>query len=284
MRVVFIASDKPREQLLADAFLMGAARHGHDIKTVARDEDLPAGAADVVCMVGVKSRELFQQHHRAGAHIIYFDKGYVRSRTTSGPRGWEFWRVSIDAHQPIAHMNEQKAPADRLDRLGLEMQPWRAAGNQVVLAGSSAKYHAFYGLPSPTEYWRKIVRELRITTWRPLVYRPKPSWKDAVPIRKTRYSGPEEGITQVLSGAHAMITHGSNACFESVLAGVPVISLGPSVARPISSTELAKLEAPYLATDKERWQWLANLAYWQWTLAEFSSGEAWDFLSGQIHA
>lgn len=284
MRVAFLASDKPREQLLADAFLRGAAAHGHETQSLRLGEKLDPGSAEVVCMVGVKSRELFQAHHHAGAHVLYLDKGYSREKSASPLRGWEYWRVAIDAHQPTDRLARQQSPEDRLVALGLEMRPWREKGEHILLAGSSAKYHEFYGLLEPTAYWAKVARSLLELTPRPIVYRPKPSWSEAKPIRKTRFSRPPEGIHEALAGAHAVITHGSNACFEAILAGIPVITLGPAVAKVISSHELTDVEAPWLASKTERRQWLANLAYWQWTQAEMASGAAWDFIGGQLHA
>ncbi len=139
-------------------------------------------------------------------------------------------------------------------------------------------------MKDPTAYARGIVRELRQSTERPLVYRPKPSWSDAVPIIKTTYSGPEEHIGRALTGAWVTVTHGSNACFESVLAGIPCIILGDAVAKPISSTSLGDIENPRLASDAERLAWANNLAYFQWTAAEFLSGQAWEFIRQEIHA
>lgn len=284
MRIAFLCSDKPREHLLADAVLMGAKRHGHETFEVALGQEPPAGSFDVVCMVGVKSRERFHEQHRAGAHVLYFDKGYSRHKSPGPAAGWEYWRVAIDAHHPSARLG-QSLPSDRWDALGLEMKPWRReqVSTPVVIAGSSLKYHEFYGLSHPTTYAKEVVRQLRALTTRPIIYRPKPSWREAVEIRKAAFSRPPETLDDLLKTAHVLVTHGSNACFEAVVAGVPVIVLGDGVAKPISSTDLADIEEPLQLGQDARLQWAANLAYWQYTLAEFATGEAWDFLGEQIH-
>lgn len=282
MRVAFLHSDKPREGLLADAFLAGAEKHGHTTAAVLLGDDSFAGKFDVVCMVGVKSRELFAAHQRAGSMVVYLDKGYSRHRGSVG-RTWEYWRVAVNAHQPTKFL-DREFPPDRWAQLGLEIAEWRESGTHVVLAGSSAKYHEFYGLKEPTAYMRGIVRELRHITERPLVYRPKPSWREAVPITKTRFSGSEESIGDVLADAWALITHGSNACFEAILSGIPCIVLGDAAAKPLSSTKLSDVEAPYLASRKQRLRWAQALAYHQFTQAEFASGAAWDVIKEEVHA
>lgn len=284
MKIGFLASDKPREQLLADAFLMGARRHGHETVVEPLRPEPFVGAYDVACMVGVKSRELWNMHKSAGVPVIYLDKGYCRQKRPDGRAGWEYWRVSINDHHPTARLGREM-PDSRARALRLEFAPYRTAGDQIVIAGSSAKYHDFYGLREPTGYAQRIVQDLRknFLNERPIIYRPKPSWQQAAPVHKTRFSGPDQTIGQALAGAWAMVTHGSNAAFEAMLLGVPVIVLGNAIALPISSTKLAEIEAPRIATDAERWRLMTSLAWWQWTEEEMADGRCWDFLGAEIH-
>lgn len=283
MKIAFLASDKPRERILADAFLQGAARHGHETEVFALGQDPEPGRHDVVCMVGVKSRERFAAFHAAGAHVVYLDKGYSRHKSLSALRGWEYWRVSIDAHHPTKFLSAQRSPSDRMEAIGWTLESWKKGGETIVFAGSSQKYSDFYDLPDPQRYAREIMKTTRLYSERPFIYRPKPSYSDAKPITKARFSPPEESLAAVLRNAHVLVTHGSNACFEAVLAGVPCIVLGEGVAQPISTTELCDIETPRYASRGERQAWAQNLAYWQWTLAEMSRGEAWAFLGEMIH-
>ncbi len=270
--ILFAASDKPREQQLAAAFAAGAAVHGCKVD-ICHNGVLPRlNGYRAVAMVGVKSKRLFEQVKATGAMPLMLDKGYIRSRRPDA-RTWEYWRVSPGAHHPTGtSLTGRKYPSDRLEALELEVAKWRRGGLQVVFAGSSAKYHDFYGLPDPTEYASALFERIRQLTDRPIVYRPKPSWRDAVPIAGSRYSVGKEGMSGALANAHCLVTHGSNACFEAALLGIPSIILGDGVAKPISSTSIEDVEHPHLG---KRIQWLANLAYHQFTEAEFASGEAW---------
>lgn len=279
MRVCFYHSDKPRERILADAVLEGARVHGDEGYKVPAGQ--PIGDCDIACMVGVKSREAIQWCWNRGIHTVYFDKGYLR-RSLKGPvKTWQYWRVAVDAHHPTEYVAQAKHPGDRFEHFELEIKPWRE-GKNVVIAGSSQKYHDFYGLYDPTRFAHKQAKAIAKLTMRPIVYRPKPTWKEATPIEGTTFSGSDQKIQAVLRKAHVLVTHGSNACFEAVLEGVPCIVLGNAVARPISSTEVEDVEHPYKASDEERYQWFSNLAYCQWKLDEFASGQAWSHIRPQV--
>lgn len=279
MMVLFAASEKEREQRLARAFAEGTARHG-DQTVICHNGAVPdLDPFDLVAMVGVKSKRTFDAALAAGKLPIMLDKGYVRTRRAGG-RTWEYWRVSVGAHHPTrTTLMATDYPSDRWDALGLPVGPWRKRGGKVVIAGSSAKYHAFHGLPDPTRYARLIVEQLHLVTDLPIVYRPKPSWRDAKPIDGTRFSVPPESLMTCLDGAFCLVTHGSNACFEAALWGIPSIVLGDAVAAPISSTDFLRFRKP---RREPREQWFANLAYHQWTEAEFASGEAWATISHQV--
>ena len=278
LRVKFLHSDKSRERDLAKAFYDGVRRCGE----IAFTEPLSAmpklDGIDVAVMVGVKSRRLFQRCLEAKVVPVVLDKGYCRSRA-AGSRVWEYWRVSIAEHHPTRWLYNGKAKKDRWEKLGLKTEHWRGNGLQIVLAGSSQKYHDFYGLPDPTTWAKQVIAEIRKHSDRPIIYRPKPSWDGAVPIEGTYYSDKNDNINRVLLNSWALVTHGSNACFEAALHGIPSIVLGNAVAKPISSIDLAEIEDPRM---EDRGQWLQRLAYWQWTEDEMARGSTWNFIRPMI--
>jgi hypothetical protein len=230
-------------------------------------------------MVGVKSKRLFDLTVAAGAIPIMLDKGYIRTRRPDA-RVWEYWRVSVGAHHPTqTSLMRRKMPSDRIDQFCVAPRPWRTRGFTVVIAGSSAKYHSFYELDEPNVYYPDLVARLGQLTDRQLIYRPKPSFKEAKRIKPAQFSTGDETILQALEGAWALVTHGSNACFEAALLGIPSIVLGDGIAAPISSRSIAEIDNPLMG---KREQWLANLAYHQWTESEMQSGEAWATIGGWV--
>lgn len=270
MRIVFWASEKPRERMLANAFLQGAKRFGIEGERRNVGAPPPKGKYDYSCMVGVKSNELWHQELKRGVTPIMFDKGYVRNKEGNS---WRYWRVAVGSHSPSNRTLKMEYPSDRWDSLNLNPRPWRKQGSHIVIAGSSAKYHKFHDLPHPNEYVRLLVKRLQAQTTQEIFYRPKPSWRDAVPIAGTTYSIGPRSLIDELQGAWLLITHGSNACFEAALMGIPSIVLGEGVMKTISSTSIEDLQNPRLANREHIFN---AIAYHQWTIDEFRSGEAFE--------
>lgn len=279
MKVCFYYSQKPRERILREAFERGVNAFGDDLE--GRELGNELADCDVAVMIGVKSREIFQEHWKRGVHTVLLDKGYHRATYPGNARGWIYWRVAIDGHQ-CTHYLPQGKPSDRAEKLGWSVPKWRQ-GEHILFGGSSQKYHDFVSAGDATEFAVKTVKRLAKYTNRKIIYRPKPSWDGAQAVEGAEFQGEFVPLNQALRKTWAVVTHGSSICVESILSGVPVIVLGQAVARPISSTDLSEIESPRLASRDERWQWLSDLAYQQYTLAEFESGEAWKHIRAIIH-
>jgi hypothetical protein len=276
MKVVFYyAEGKSREGPLKEAFQHACRRYRDDLVWLPNSAETPA-PADVAVMVGMKSTALRLACLAAGQRVLTFDKGYDRKD--------DWWRVSIDTHQPTRYLNQLRRPMDRYMEAGWNFAPWRASGSgqHVIIAGGGLKYHKVHRLPDPTDYARELARQVRDMGWSgEIFYRPKPSMPDIVPVEGTTLSR-HKYIGQVLAGAHALVTFGSNACFEAMLAGVPSIVLGDAVMRPISSTQIESIMHPRLAEDGERARLLHTLAYCQFREREISKGKAWDEIKLQL--
>jgi hypothetical protein len=224
-------------------------------------------------MCGVKNLAVFKALRANDIPVVYFDKPY--NRKLHG------WRIAFNHHQPTDSMYGMKFPPDRAAANEWIARAWRP-GRTVLLAGSSEKFHDMKGLRlGPTEYAQWCVKRIRKFTDREIVYRPKPSWRDAVPIPGTTFSrGPS--IAADLADAHCLVTYGSNACFEAVLAGVPAVILGDAVTREISSQAIESVERPRKASMKDVQNLLNNLAWFQWSTKEFENGQAWEFIRSQV--
>lgn len=271
----YIATGKSREAPLRDAWMTGAPNSGDQITVMTNDVVEPIDA-DVAVMVGMKSMELRERCKAAGQRVLTFDKGYNRKG--------DWWRVSIDQHQPTNYLHMIPRTRERMDATGWKPVPWRVDNptDHVIIAGGGRKYYNTHDLPEPTEYVRQLVEGIRAAgSTRKIWYRPKPSMSECLPVSGTSFSR-HKSIYDILKGAHALITFGSNACFEAMLAGVPSVVLGDAVARPISSTSLTDIEAPLLAEDGERLSLLSSLAYCQFSLREISSGSAIDEIKTQL--
>ncbi len=272
MKAVFWSPEKPMETGIMEAMGEGLAQHGDRLEVARVHLDSEPIQCDVAFLFGVKRFDLIRKHQAFGIPVVYFDKGYSRERIN----GSTYYRCAVNAHQPTDQLNLTGAdlPSARADRFKWTPKPWRRAGGAVVIAGSSEKYHRFFDLPHPTTWATKVVNELRGRTSRPIIYRPKPSWQGAVPIRGSVLVN-TGGLESLLADAHCLITHGSSACLEAVLSGVPSIVLGNAVARPVSSTSLNDVDDPKMVGTELRREWLRRLSWWQWSLSEMQSGAMW---------
>lgn len=285
LRVVFWRSDKPRERILADAFCHGVRAHGDEAVEMPLAWEIPdpLPECDIACMVGVKSRRRFEAHSAAGIHTLYLDKGYIRTEAEGHTKAWKYWRVSLGSHHPTRYLESMHFKPDRWERLGIRFKPWAQGRKRILLAGSSEKYHEFYGLKHPDDYYKQIYKRIcGLVNGPDVVYRPKPSYHEAKEIEGAIFSRGGT-IEEALAGCGLLVTHGSNAVFEAILAGVPTLVLGDAVTRPISSTDIEDVSAPRLASDSERLRLLQALAYCQWTCDEMRSGEAWAHIKGEFY-
>jgi hypothetical protein len=296
MRVAFLQFDcreGTREGELAAALRAGVRSAGDECRIVRiglpfekllisyeLDADLLDSLdADVVGMVSVRSQAWLKHCWATGRGTLFFDKGYRNPlRQHRGADKHGLWRVAVDAHQPTEYVATARHNPGRWEKLfgGDEPRPWRAPakGKAVIIANSAGEYSRLFDLPPPIEWVTEVAAEVRRHSERPIWFRPKPGWDGARSVSGTTFC-PHETVAELLRGAHALITYTSYISLDAMLYGVPSVVLGNAVTRPISSTDLAQIEEPYLASDEERRQLLANLAWTQFFIHEWTDGSAW---------
>lgn len=209
------------------------------------------------------TQDLMARWTAEGRPWIYRDRGYFRRGKVASaglPKGTQegYWRWHINATQ-LAQVNRHSS--DRFARLGVKLQPWRKGGRHIVIAVPSAHLLAFH---SDEGWLERTAAMLRQYTDRPLRIRHKP------PPR-----GGGLPLEQDLDGAHALVTHGSNAAVEAAVMGVPVFVDPVSAAKHVGLTDISKIESP-VYPDREAW--LAALAYCQFDEREMVSGSMWGLL------
>lgn len=279
---VHVASGKDREEGLALSLEAGLGVHGDSVAvSPIADFTEPDPEADVGAVFGLKGRshEVMRAYRKAGKKTLMFDKALIRV-----PGGaFKQLRVSINDDTPYSIVRRRRPPS-RWQKFRIDPRPHveRDADAPVVLALSSQKYCDYFGLGDATEYAQGIVAALARHTSRPIIYRPKPSWHDFVPIEGTRLSRRPEYLEDLLATAHVLVTHGSSAAIDAIIYGVPAITLGRCAASSVAGRRIRDVIAPPFPSEAERWQWLCNLAWCQWSVEELTSGEAWDFIRREL--
>lgn len=267
----FFSPRKASERHLAMTFQQGAHR-ARDRVVFPEGRDRPE-QVDAVCVIGIKDANLMNHYRQKGIPVIYWDKSYDRHK------GW--WRMAINGNHPTRYLTTLDCPDDRREFFKWEPQPWNRRGTDVMIAGSSGKFHHMNQMMDPHTAASNAVHHLRMHTKRHIIYRPKPNHNDALPIDGTEFNRDRE-IQPLFKRTWVMVTYGSNACFEGFMKGIPSIVLGTAVLKPISSTRLIDVENPKLASDDEKRRLLNDLAYHQWKPEELVSGAAWEWMREKL--
>lgn len=279
-----------REGDIARLMKQGCAVHGDEVDRMpAHLFDGYIDGYDMAVVMGIKgiSPDVFQAWIRAGKQVLLIDKGFTRPKLNVPSRGDPaYWRMCINDPQPNAYAFTKNRPSDRIDRIQVDLKPFRKTGKHIVLCGSSNKYYRFFGIPKQEDYHFRTVKIIRKSMHdiRPIWYRPKPSfWRrhelECPPIPHTVFRKPNTRLTEDLKDAWCLVTHGSNACFDAIVYGIPVCATGLCASEPISEMDLKNIDDPYVPSEDERRQWLQDIAYCQFSFAEMSDGTAWQYLS-----
>ena len=166
----------------------------------------------------------------------------------------DFYRMTRNGFQPEKLVSR---PADRWEFLKnkyrLKVQNW-TKGKHVLVTLSDQRTYDFFGLG---KWGDGIKSEIKKHTDREIILRPRTESRP---------------IAEQLKDAWCLVTYASNSTIDALLAGVPVFTLGPSIARPMGFSDLSKLEAPLYPENRE--EFFRHMAYCQFTNPEFQSGFA----------
>lgn len=252
--------------------------------------------ADCVVLFGIggDSKVVWDASRRYRKLRILLDKPYMRQSRFSGPR-YYLVRVSINASQPIAYFQKTKHPSDRWDVLGEQVLSYSGRlDGPILFDGASNKYVYWQGLDgsdhravTDIEKWhswgQSTIDRIREYSKLNIVYRPRP---DDNPVAKIEGAVVSIGrdINHDLQCCRLCVSYGGNIGYGCVVAGIPHFAIGDSIARPISETDWSKIDEPFIPSEEVRKQWLSDLAYCQWTMDEFKSGAAWQYIRETLNA
>ncbi len=217
-------------------------------------------------IVGDFKKPLFDAYRQAGKITVFMDKGYLRESHS------KYVRVAVNAFQPLAYLQTKARPADRFTRLGVRLQPYSARPHSPILFdGASEKFCLWHGFDF-RDWGHKTVNKIRRYSGHEVIYRPRPahSYEGVTPL--------DEALRQ----ARLVVSYGGNLGWDAVVSGTPHFAIGDSVARPISETDWKRVGMRHVPSEAKRYQWCCDVAYQQWTVPEFASGEAWGYIREQF--
>jgi hypothetical protein len=197
-----------------------------------------------------------------GRTFIYWDRGYLARwfatclpQPASMAASYYRWHVNAFQMERI-----RSVPDDRWKRLNTEVGPWQKGGRHVVIAAPTETYAKLHGC----EDWiGRTVTALARVTDRQLVIRDKEQYR-------------RRPLQMDLDGAHALVTHGSNAANEAVILGCPVFVDRTCAAALVGKTDIREIETPAYP---DRRPWLNSLAYSQFNETELVDGTLWKLIA-----
>lgn len=268
----------PRSRAVTDAMVKGIKAVGDDARIVSSAHYRNPGDDDVAVFYGLASNNarMFRDFKAAKRPAVYIDLGYWGRK--EGGRFAGYHKVSVGDRHPTRYFQARRHDDSRLAHFGLAPLDWQRGGAAILLVGMGPKAAGAEGFePNQWEAW--AAKEIAKVSGRRVIYRPKPNWETARRIPGTDWGmvEKESPLAAALSGIHAVVSHHSNANVEALQLGVPSFTFG-GIALPLSESRLARIEHPLYPDEAERRQWLADVAWTQFSVAEMAEGLPWRHL------
>lgn len=277
MRVLIYIYDKsPRTLTLLRALKDGFIANKDQVDIAKVDEFKEVSDwAQMVVLLDMQNIQIANAYRRASRHVLLVERGYFYPDN--------YYRFALDGYQPKnlhtdpkSYARAEKIIADGNIMLDPVRPPLTKTPENIVYFGNSFVYRQWHKLRENFDVnmtrhiASKVDQENTVLWFRPDKY---PA-NDAYPPCCYRVT-PKEDVAKLIRECELLVEHGGFWGVEGLLAGVALAST--SVNSPVAT--LAPLfpegiTSPFSYTDKERWQVLANLAHYQFSLEEIASGYA----------
>lgn len=201
-----------------------------------------------------------------------------------------YYRVGVNGFlQDDADFNNAGSEPNRWARmsveLGLTLKPYRQDGRHVLIVGQNPGDASLRGADI-FAWMHQTAVAARSLTDRPIIVRPHPVTPQTMMREfQERFSAlpgividypPIRPVRSVLEDCWVLLAYSSSATIDALVEGIPCITSSPAnMAWPVSDHALERIEQPTLFP---REQWLADLAYAQWSPDEMADGTAWRHL------
>lgn len=269
MLVAISINNAAHQQIHGNAMREGLTRHGHEVRFVARDE--VDGEADVHVCWSIKRPNIVSWREATGKPVLVMERGHVGDRMVFTSCGWNgLGRRGTYPTAPDGGARWNK-------HFGYLMQPWKVGGRYALLIGQVPSDSALYNLEPGFEKWAQVMTDILISRRYTVRFRPHPyvvrHGDNFCPKHAEHSTTPY--LAEDLIKAALCVTYNSTSGVESVLAGVPTVTMDEgAMAWPVTSHSFLD---PLVRPD--RTAWAHDLAWTQWTVDEIASGDAWAHLA-----
>lgn len=191
-----------------------------------------------------------------GGQVLVTENPYLKFDRA----GNEYLALARNGHNGSGQIPQERDRI-RLDRLGVEFQPWRWSGEYVLLAEQRGIGGSL--MRSPPDWGPQTALELKKHTKRPIVLRPHPGRLRHTTVRD---------LKDDLARAYCLVVWSSNTATEALIQGIPVFYTAPYIVTKAACKRGLDLNNPIRGDHREAA--FLDLSWSQWSLSEISSGEA----------
>jgi len=183
-----------------------------------------------------------QSYLRSGTSFTYIDHAYFKRGYHTG----NFRAVRSGLH--LTHLLDR--PSDRLKQFGVEIEPWRKTGSEIIIIPPSEAQRAIY----ENETWLcSVETKLCEITDRPVRCK----------------TGKLSSLREFCRNAWAVVTYSSVAGVEAALMGIPVFSTRDCPSHPVNAGPIERIETPDYSD--ARLELASSLTYATWNVNEMPS-------------
>ena len=205
-------------------------------------------------------------------HFSFCDMPY-NGRLVGNSFENSFWRWCYNGFHDNRKLN---VPSDRFETWNVELKPYQSGEFILICPSSETMTRAMCGM-TQDRWIQSVYDKLKPLTKLPIRVRLKP--------RKNGKSGPQVetvSMKEELQGCHALVTTASLTSIEALQEGVPVFTDTPQhcPAAWVAETDFTKINNP---THNDREELFFNLAYKQYSIAEFRNGTAYEHIDRYIY-
>ena len=249
---------------LKDEFINAFAQ-GANLQT---RSEIEKDVKDTIIFRSIVKKDLINYRLENNLPFYYMDSGYFGNyRSDRNPEAKKLWHRIV--YNGLQHNKIIERPADRWQRLGIKVKkPIKRKGSAVLLALPSPKPCKFYDIDLD-KWTADTIAEIKKHTDREIIVREKP---------KLRAERVNNSIYEDFEKAHVLVTYNSIAAVESIVHGIPAITLAPTAADPVCDKDISKIENPTIQHIDKLTAWAHHIAYGQYHYQELESGHAYRML------
>jgi hypothetical protein len=262
-----------------DAFKHSLIQAGHTVY-----ENYSGADVDVIWSVlwsgrMSKNKLIWDTARSNNKPVIVLEVGGIQRGTT--------WKVGLNGINKGSFFSTGNNNS-RAKLLGLNLKPWRTAGEHILICGQHERSLQWQNMPDITQWIKNTIVEIRKFSDRKIIVRPHPRcaiqsvenyFNNVSRQIPAKQQGTYDDYDITFSDAHAVINWSSNPGIRAIINGVPAFVGPSSLAYDVANHSLDNIETP---STPDRDQWLNDYAHTEWTIQEISSGIPLKYLTERL--